>query len=166
MADELLSVARLRELLHYNPETGTFTWLVRTSNCIKIGDRAGGHNADGYVLVRVDGKQYLAHRLAWLYMTGKWPVDQIDHRNGVCEDNRFDNLRDVKPAMNSQNMRRPPMHNKSKFLGVCWHKQNGKWRAQIHIKGKQIYLGVFDCPKVAHAAYIAAKRQFHEGNTL
>ena len=88
-----LTAARLRELLQYDPETGVFTRLVKTSNGIKVGDVAGTADARGYILIRVDGWLHLAHRLAWLHMTCEWPKGMIDHINGVRDDNRWSNLR-------------------------------------------------------------------------
>lgn len=154
------SKERLKELLHYDPGTGDFTRLVRTSNSVKIGDIAGGLDADGYRYIRVEGKKYRAHRLAWLWMTGAWPIDQLDHRNGVRDDNRWDNLRESSQVENMQNIAMPNT-NTSGFMGVCWSRKAGKWGATIRIAGRSKYLGLYATPDAAHAAYLAAKAEHH-----
>lgn len=162
-----LTAGRLRELLHYDPETGVFTRLARTSNSIKVGDVAGTADSDGYIQISVDGVLYRAHRLAWLYMTGAWSKGVIDHVNGVKGDNRFANLRPATNAENQQNQRRAQSSNKLGLLGVCRVCREGKrFKAQIMVDGRQIYLGTFDTPEQAHAAYLAAKRRLHSGCTL
>lgn len=162
-----LTAARLRELLHYDPETGVFTRRVRTSTRIKAGDVAGWANGKGYLLISVDGRDHYAHRLAWLYTHGAWPTNEIDHRNTVRNDNRIANLRDVSGAVNSQNQRRAPAHNKScGLLGVTWNKQIRKWHAQIQVDGKKRSIGYFATAELAHSAYLAAKREHHPGCTV
>lgn len=91
----MLTAERLRELLSYDPETGWFTWRVtRSSNGrADAGSRAGALRSDGYRHVTVDQHKYKEHRLAWLYMTGKWPEADLDHKNNTRDDNRFSNLR-------------------------------------------------------------------------
>ena len=154
---------RLRELLHYDPESGVFTWLVRATKNIKIGDEAGDRDTHGYLAIRIDGKRYRAHRLAWLYMTGAWPVHEIDHINGIRDDNRLGNLREATRAENQQNqaVRRD---SSSGFTGVSWDKWRNKWQAYIKIAGRQRYLGRFPTAESAHAAYLAAKMKLHTFN--
>ncbi len=159
-----LTQARLKELLHYDPETGVFTWLVRTSTCIRVGDIAGYRDGDGYLRIGICGGQYRAHRLAWLYMTGKWPIDQIDHKNAVKNDNRWKNLREATCAINNQNKRKALRNNRTGFLGVS---RNGKgFIAQIKINEKRRNLGTYPTPELAHEAYLKAKRELHAGCTL
>jgi hypothetical protein len=157
-----LTAERLRELLHYDPATGVFRWRVRTSSRRAAGDIAGtAHNA-GYWQIRVAGEVHLAHRLAWLYMTGAWPKDQIDHRNTDRADNRRENLRE---ASRRQNQANKPLqkNNTSGFKGVSFSKTSGRWLAQIRRGPKAIPLGLFDTPEDAHAAYVrAAEREFGE----
>jgi HNH endonuclease len=165
MAKADLTAQRLRELLHYDPETGVFTWRVKRGGT-NIGDVAGCLQDDGYLVIGVDYHVHLAHRLAWLYMTGAWPTCQIDHRFGVRADNRFSELRDVKERVNSQNMRAARSDSKSGLLGASWSKQAKKWHARIHVNKTYKHLGYFDTPEAAHEAYVAAKRKFHEGCTI
>jgi hypothetical protein len=159
-----LTAQRLRELLHYDPETGLFTRLVVTCNKVKIGDVAGSLHYSGCLNIRVEGKIYQAHRLAWLYMTGAWPTSDIDHMNGRRADNRFCNLRDVERVVNNENQRSAKRSNKTGLLGA--NPWQGRFMSQIQVRGKKIYLGMFDTAEEAHAAYLKAKRIHHEGNTL
>jgi len=98
-------------------------------------------------------------------MTGEWPTEQIDHKNGDRTDDSFKNLRQATQAMNQQNMRGPKKGNKSGYLGVC-EGQGGLWRATITVNGFQNHLGEYETPLLAHEAYLAAKRIHHEGNLL
>jgi hypothetical protein len=112
-----LTAARLRELLHYDPETGAWTRLVSTSNHrARVGDNAGGVTGT-YVKIRVDVRQYPAHRLAWLYMTGAWPKHEIDHINGDRLDNRWCNLRPANDAEQARN-KRTAVNNEAGYKGV------------------------------------------------
>lgn len=150
---------KLRTLLNYNPETGKFTWLIKPSIGTAIGATAGSLTRKGYIHISIggQGKQYCAHRLAWLYVTGKWPKDQIDHINGVRHDNRFSNLREASSALNGQNRHGAQSNNKSGMLGVS-QVRAGKYRATIRINQKKVHLGYFTTPQKAHAAYVTAKR--------
>lgn len=107
----------------------------------------------GYIQVRVDGKIYRAHNLAWLYTYGEFPRDLIDHKNGIPSDNRLLNLREATPIQNQQN-RKTNKNNSCGFRGVFLDKLSGKWRAKVKIEKKQIYLGLFESPELAHCAWI------------
>jgi hypothetical protein len=96
----------LKTILHYCPETGVFTWKARAANRVQVGDVAGMVRPDGYVTIGANGSRHLAHRLAWLYMAGAWPSGVVDHMNGDRTDNRWSNLRDVRPAENNANRRK------------------------------------------------------------
>lgn len=111
----------------------------------------------GYLTVRIFGRSYKAHRLAWLYMTGAWPALDVDHKNGVHDDNRWDNLREVTMSVNQQNQRKAQRGNVVGLLGVSAKRK--KFSARIHLNGKTILLGVHDTPEMAHAAYLKAKRE-------
>lgn len=167
MADADLSAARLRELLHYDPLSGAFTW--RTSGKGRRPDSAAGSvSQHGYVKIGVDGAgQKYAHRLAWLYMTGEWPKYEIDHIDGDRANNRFANLRDVKAFVNQQNKRKPQSNCDSGVLGVSWVRSRKHWVAQIRIPGVgNRAIGTFRNKDAAAAAYLAAKRRLHEGCTI
>lgn len=164
-SNSTLTAERLREVLDYDPETGVFTRLVWTSNCVRVGDAVRGcPDGDGYLRIRVDKASYQSHRLAWLWVHGEWPVYQIDHINGVKHDNRLINLRDVTQSVNTQNLKRARANNASSLLGVApdYH----RWKSQITADGVTFHLGTFDTPEEAHRAYIGAKRLLHPGNTL
>lgn len=159
-----ITAERLREVLHYSPETGVFTWLITQSNRKLAGSIAGGPAGRGYLRIAIDGQRYQSHRLAWLYMTGGHPVNDIDHLNGDKRDNRFSNLRDVNNVTNLHNQRKAHPHNKSSgMLGVSFHQGAGKYTAQIHHAGKKIHLGCFTSAEEAREAYLCAKRDLHSG---
>lgn len=156
-----LTQAKLKELLRYEPLTGLFTWLVQKSNRVCVGGVAGVINDRGYIQIKIDGSAYKAHRLAWLYMTGAWPQLEIDHKNGIRNDNKWRNLRDVTRFINHQNQRKAQRHNKTGFLGVT---QRGKhFPATITVNKKSCSLGTYLTPELAHEAYLKAKRELHEG---
>lgn len=160
-----LTAARLREVLAYDALTGIFTWRYR-KGYVPAGSDAGTRKETGYIDISIDRRLYKAHRLAWMYVYGQWPTQMIDHINGVRDDNRIANLRDVTCSVNCQNRRSPRRNSKSPYLGITWEKAKSKWAAQIRSEGKVILLGYFDDPAVAHTAYVAAKRQLHAGCTI
>lgn len=163
MATSDLTAQRLRELLRYDPETGDFTWKVKhTTRSIPGAQPRATKN--GYRLIVVDGEHHRGHRLAWLYMTGDWPVQSLDHIDGNKLNNRFENLRDITQAANSQNIKVATKRNSSGFLGVSPHKT--RFRARIRVNRKLVHLGAFATPEEAYAAYLQAKRKLHPGNML
>jgi hypothetical protein len=169
MAKADLSAEQLRELLHYDPETGVFTWKVRPSIRVKrVGAVAGNIGAGGYAVINLTkfGSPKKAHRLAWLYIHGKWPEADIDHINGDRLDNRIVNLRDVSRRINTENLRSARRHSKSGLLGAHWHEPFKKWYSVITTDRKRKFLGLFKTPEEAHQAYLAAKRKLHEGCTI
>lgn len=134
----------LKQLLHYDPETGVFTWRVARGGS-QVGDVAGHECFKGtkaYIIMGINGRIDRAHRLAFVYMTGDWPNDEVDHINGDGTDNRWDNLRDATRVENCRNMRLHN-HNTSGVSGVSWRKQRDKWRAYITVENRQINLGHF-----------------------
>lgn len=163
MASANLTAARLRELLHYDPDTGLFTWRLSRRRA-RAGNVAGTIVTRGYIMIRIDGVKRLAHRLAWLYTYGDWPSGSIDHIDGQPANNRLLNLRDVDSSINNQNRRSASAQNVSGYLGV---ETNGsKFRARIEIAGQRIAIGSFAEPEDASAAYIEAKRRLHPGCTI
>ena len=158
----------LHSLLNYDQITGTFRWAVQRWRR-KVGDLAGSIDSHGYVQISVKGRLFLAHRLVFLHVHGKLPDGLIDHINGDRMDNRLANLRPAMPEINAQNLRKAPKSNMSSgLLGVTrvTGKTPGKWQARITANGKQRYLGVFESPDIAHAAYLSAKREAHAGCTI
>lgn len=151
--------------LSYDPATGVFRWLV-DSNRVKAGDEAGCIDSRGYRRISVGRSYCKAHRLAWLFVHGNWPIYDIDHINGVRSDNRIENLRDAPTSVNTQNLKRARCDNKtSGLLGVS--RQSGReWVAQIWANGRNHRLGNFEDPVEAHEAYLKAKRKLHAGCTL
>lgn len=138
-----LTQSRLCEVLRYDRDTGAFFWIKSTSKKKLVG-KIAGNITRGYWEIAIDGRQYKAHRLAWLYELGRWPVKDIDHINGERADNRFLNLREATRSQNCMN--------RGYRRGVAWHSQMGKWRAYITIKGRQKSLGLFDKKDEAFAA--------------
>jgi hypothetical protein len=138
-----LDAEQIRAAIHYNPETGIFTRLTRASN-MPPGSTAGTLDAkEGYVVVRVLGKRFLAHRLAWLYMTGNWPAQEVDHINRVRNDNRWENLRDVSRATNALN-RRAVQANRQGC--VYWDgRKGGRWYGMFSHKKQKYYAGSSRC---------------------
>lgn len=138
--------------LDYDPSTGIFTWKTPPTNCIQQGSEAGSIGNHGYRQIQIDGKLYLAHRLAWLYAYGTYPENQIDHRNLIRSDNRLENLRCASSSQNKFN-RQKQSNNTSGFKGVSWYAPASKWRAQATIGRKYHSLGLYDSASEASLAY-------------
>jgi hypothetical protein len=145
-----LSAYRLRQVLDYDPESGIFRWLVKSNSRVNAGDIAGHLKRTGYVHIGVDGTDYAAHRLAFLYMVGVLARVDVDHADGNKSNNRWSNLRLAGKSLNGANAKRR-RDNTSGFKGVTW---NGyRWEASIQVSGRQIRLGTYTSPEEAHAAY-------------
>ena len=144
----LITAEQLRATLKYDAGSGVFFW-VNSRRGVSAGQRAGADGGQGYIEIRIDGKKYRAHRLAWLYVYGVWP-QEIDHINMDKADNRLNNLRIATHSQNMANRRKMPL-NKTGFKGVS---QNGSgWRAVIKKNRKFIHIGTYQTPEEAHAAY-------------
>ncbi len=155
------SHARLLEVCAYDPLTGIFTrkWSVHKPN---IGKRMGCENRYGYNRITVDRVVYPAAALAWFYMTGKWPENEVDHKNRIRNDDRWENLREATPSQNAVNKEQRARKNKCGYRGIknSW---NGKFQAGINVNGKAIKLGEFDTIEKAALAYdLAAKKYYGE----
>lgn len=153
----------IHEALAYDPATGAITRRTDARNGRKAGDSATSASKGGYLTVSVQSRNLYAHRVAWLLTHGEWPAN-VDHINGDRADNRLANLRDVPQQINSQN--RTKSTGASGLLGVYLDKRRGKVFASIMADGKGKFLGYHDTPEAAHAAYVRAKRELHEGCTL
>lgn len=149
----ITTAERVRQLLHYEPDTGALMRLI-SSGRARAGDVVRGV-CNGYLTPSIDGRRYPAHRLIWLWMTGVWPTANMDHINGDRLDNRWCNLREASATQNNANR---PMHtnNRSGFKGVIWRKVPRKWEAKIRINGKARFLGRYDTPERAFIEYCFA----------
>lgn len=155
--------AELDEKFAYDPKAGDLIWRVSCGRA-KAGDVAGYLQANGYRYVGINGRLYPEHRVIFRMVTGRSPKGQIDHINGIRDDNRWENLREVSRSENLQNQRKARSNNELGFLGV--RRSRKRFRAQIWLNGKQHYLGTFDTPELAHQAYLREKRGLHSGCTI
>lgn len=149
-----LTQDRLKKIVCYNPETGLFTRLRKAKGPKSSIIPHGWIRQNGYAMISIDGVGYRVHRLVWLYVYGRWPTKHIDHINGNPSDNRLCNLREADVPENMANSK-TPRTNTSGYKGVTWHKLAKKWMASIRVRGTVLYLGLFDTPEAAHAAYSA-----------
>lgn len=157
----MLTQARLKELLSYDPLTGEFTRIKRVGRSGPVGSVVKTPHIAGYLTAAVDGQEYLQHRLAWLWVHGVLPSEGMDHINGVRSDNRLANLRLANKAENAQN-KRMQRNNSSGHIGVSWRANRGHWLAQISVCGKHHYLGGYKTIEAAVEAYAEAKARLHE----
>lgn len=156
-SDCTLTLADVSKALSYDSQDGAFYW--RKADGSK-GLRAGGLCSQGYGRIKIAGKSYKAHRLAWLMFYGEWPKDMIDHINGNRSDNRIANLRLATNAQNQMNRAKPSRNNQTgTFLGVNFNKQANAYAARIKFGAKRIHLGYFDTPEEAAAAYNTKKAE-------
>lgn len=158
-----LTAEFVRSILNYDPETGLFTWRINKGKRGMRGDVAGYEIGTKYIQIKINNKAYQAHRLAWLYMTGKWPKEFLDHINGVRNDNRFCNLREATRIENSRN-RSVQENNKLGIKGIFWDKQYKKYLSYIYIrennKKKRIFLGRYDSLEDAEKARIEGEFKY------
>ena len=151
----------LKQYVRYDPETGIFT-SARDSGCKgqwKAGRRIGHVNKKGYLTIWIEPRGYFAHRVAWALMTGEWPQEELDHANGIRDDNRWCNLREASHAQNMANTRRSKA-NKSGYKGVHRFDDN-LWRASVRFNGKRYDVGLFRCPTAAFFARNAKAKELH-----
>jgi len=151
----------LKRIIDYDPNTGEFQWKERDDVPPKVNTRHAGKVAGGaqkrnhttYCGICISQKQYLAHRLAWLYMTGDWPSSEIDHRDCNGLNNRWNNLRLATPSQNGANKRA-----RNGLKGVSFVKRISRFHAKIKFHGLTRHIGYFDTAEEAHAAYMAAAK--------
>lgn len=163
MADAILTQSELKSLLHYDPETGVFTWLVNRNRNARAGDVAGSINNRGYMRLMINRKTYTFHRLAFLYMTGKFPKDQVDHKDGNKTNNAFSNLRECTPSQNSCN--RPKVKNTlTNFKGVT-KRSNGTFTASVTFRSNGVKhtknLGTYKTAEKASTVYQKHAKKLH-----
>jgi hypothetical protein len=153
----MITQQKLKDILHYDQDLGTFTWKVKYNKRMFAGDVAGTL-CKGYIKIYIDYVQYKAHQLAWLYIYGEMPKDSIDHINGNNADNRLCNLRLANKFENAAN-RTIMKNNTSGFKGVT--KSRNKWKAQLNFKNIKYNLGIFDTPQLASLAYEKKAKELH-----
>lgn len=149
-----ITLERLRSLVSYDPETGDFA-SVASRGGIRHSASLGHVEENGYRRLMIDGRRYLAHRLAWFFVTGEWPAEGVDHKNGDRDDNRWANLRLATASQNQANRRKPRGYS-CPLKGAHWNRFRSVWQSYIRVQGRSLYLGRFDTPEAAHAAYAAA----------
>lgn len=151
----------IHEYLSYNPETGDFHWKKSPAKRVRIGDIAGYKTGQGYRELEFRGCMYGMHRLAWWMVHGVLPKEEVDHINGIRDDNRICNLREASKAQNQHNRKRWGKGTSSNLKGSSFHKASGKWTADIQCNKKRIHLGLFDSAEEAHRAYLVAAKNLH-----
>ena len=155
----MITQARLKELLRYDPNTGHFEWIVNLGGrggSVKIGKRAGSRDTKGKLQIKVDGTIHFAHRLCFLYMEGSFPPEHVDHVNRDATDNRWSNLRHASPSENMMNR----VHIRELPRGV-YKRPYGAIYAAIHVNGRLVHLGYFPTVESAHEAYMTELRKKH-----
>jgi len=155
----MITQKRLKELVHYDPETGVFTNLVERRG-VDVGDTLGSIHTRGYLIIPLGGVKYIAHRLAWLYVYGEFPPNDVDHIDRVRTNNKISNLRLCTQRENNINSSKRKT-NRSGYKGVNWDKTRGAWRAQIQSNKKKIIIGRFISPALAYLAYCREGKKLH-----
>lgn len=158
--ENMITKEELIKTLNYNPITGDFTWIAKPANCINLNDIAGYTDSTGYRRIKIKSKLYSHHRLAFLYMTGRFPDEQIDHINGIKTDNRWKNLRPATFRENNAN-KKSKEGSFSGLKGVTYQKRRNNYRAKLTSNGVTIHLGEFKTPELAHAAYCEASKKIN-----
>lgn len=157
-----ISQKEIMEFLSYNPDNGLFTWIKSRKTSTKVGSIAGCNMPDGYIKIAFKRRNYMAHRLAWLYVHGFFPKDQLDHINGVRNDNRIVNLRECNVNENQRNRGKSP-RNTSGYLGVSWSNRYNKWLVQVTFNGKCKHVGVYKNILDAAEAYKNFAKENYNG---
>lgn len=149
----------IRNEFAYCPETGAL-WRTKAKRGVRAGLLQPRPNREGYLRATVHKRLCYLHHIAWVLMTGAWPLKPLDHVNGKRADNRWSNLREATPSQNSMNTKLYA-RNRSGYRGVSWHEPSGKWRAEVAAKGVRHYLGLFPSAKAAAEAAEAKRLELH-----
>jgi hypothetical protein len=175
---DAITASFARQLLDYDKISGLLLWKARVPEMFedsyhsaetqckqwnsRLAGKVAGHigETDGYVRVYIDDVPYLAHRVIWLIVKGRWPEKFVDHKNGIRSDLKWKNLREATGSQNGQN-RKINRNNPNGMTGVTWRARENRWVARISIEKSRIFLGGFSTKEAAHAAYLAAKTQLH-----
>jgi hypothetical protein len=155
----MLTQERLKQLLDYSPDTGLFYWRVDRGG-IKAGSIAGARRESGYITISVDSRLYRAHQLAWLWMTGRWPAQFVDHKDMQKDNNRWANLREATKSQNQMNTRLQS-NNTTGHKGVTWFKQYGKYQVMVWKNRKAHFIGYFETLEEAATARNTAAERIH-----
>jgi hypothetical protein len=156
-----LTHSQLLYFLEYEPVSGYFTWIRPQARRMKKGMVAGCLDKSGYWHIQICGNTYLAHRLAWLYMTGLWPKHQIDHKDQNRSNNSYTNLREATSNENCRNAKLS-IKNTSGIKGVHWNAGMKKWQAYIYVGSKKIHVGTFDSIELANSAALRSRNDHHK----
>jgi len=148
----MITLERLKQILDYDPESGEFVWKQRISIRVTIGEKAGHPLVNGYIGIGIDGKKYLAHRLAWFFVYGDWPKGLVDHINQDKADNRISNLRVCTKSDNAANSKKRK-DNTSGYKGVCFNKKLGLWMARVQKDGRVVSTEYFKSASEAAESY-------------
>lgn len=160
--ENMLTQSQLKELMHYCPETGEFTRL-KASGAYKVGSKVGSVDVHGYIQIRIGPKNYKGHHLAWLYVYGHLPIEDLDHADRNRANNAIANLRYL-TAQQHREHRGRNKNNTSGYRGVSYDKFTGRWRAQLKTNYGSVWLGRHDTAEVAYEAYKRGAAQYHTCN--
>ena len=150
----------VKKLFYYDAESGMLLWRYGNKRNVKPWQEAKALNGNGYVCVKIQGKDYPAHRIIWLYVHGAFPKEFIDHKNRIRNDNRLCNLRDVSRSDNNQNISLPS-HNKSGHMGVSWIKNRNCWTVTVAVNKKNKWLGYYKNLDDAIVARKEGEKQYY-----
>lgn len=161
----MITLDRLKQILHYDPETGVWTWLIKPSRRLAQGSVAGTIKQDGYRQIIFAGQHYYSAVLAWFYMTGEWPTNLVDHENRNRSDDRWLNLREATYSDNGAN-RKMQSNNTSGYRGVSWDQVSGKWDVRVNRIHIGFYSDLAEAVSVRDACALSMQGSFATPNTI
>lgn len=158
----MITFEEASNLLDYDPNLGLLTWREKPSKRVLLSAKVGHLEKHGYMTVKLHGRKYGYHRIAWLLFYREWPKNQIDHKDQDPTNNRISNLREANSAQNLQN-RKTPKNNTTGVKGCSWSPAYGQFRVRFQKDGKSIHVGYFNSIEEANiAAKIARSKHFGE----